>query len=84
MATENQAEIIEGLRAKVRRLESAARPRGRTNLPGAAAYLGISTETLRNRHKAGDGPPRMKIGTRNWSYSYADLDAWIAARESDD
>jgi predicted DNA-binding transcriptional regulator AlpA len=82
--TERQSEIDE-LRARLRRLEhAAARPTGRTNLPGAARYLGVSEETLRNKHKRNQGPPRLKIGSRNWSYSYRDLDAWIAAQESDD
>jgi helix-turn-helix protein len=69
---------IENLRARVQRLEdAAARPHGRTNLPGAARYLGISEETLRQKHLRGDGPPRKRIGTRNWSYSFKDLDSWL-------
>jgi predicted DNA-binding transcriptional regulator AlpA len=75
---------IDELHARLRRLEkAAARPRGRTNLPGAAAYLGISRETLRLKHKRGEGPPRKRLGTRNWSYAYADLDAWLAAQEGE-
>jgi predicted DNA-binding transcriptional regulator AlpA len=81
MPTETRSEI-DDLRARLRRLEdAAARPRGRTNLPGAARYLGVSEETLRNKHKQEKGPPRKRVGTRNWSYSYSDLDAWIAAQE---
>lgn|SRR5215471_2726139 len=78
--TEYQSDIDE-LRARLRRLENAAARRGRTNLPGCARYLGISEETLRLKHKRGEGPPRMKIGSRNWSYSYDDIDAWLAAQE---
>jgi predicted DNA-binding transcriptional regulator AlpA len=75
---------IDELRVRLRRLEDAnAKPRGRTNLPGAARYLGVSEETLRNKHKRGEGPPRLRIGSRNWSYSYRDLDVWIAAQKGD-
>jgi len=77
MATEQLSELDE-LRARVRKLEdSASRPRGRTNLPGAARYLGISEETLRRKHLRGEGPPRTKVGSRNWSYSFRDIDAWV-------
>jgi predicted DNA-binding transcriptional regulator AlpA len=77
MSTEQLNELDE-LRARVRKLEdSASRPRGRTNLPGAARYLGISEETLRRKHLRGEGPPRTKVGSRNWSYSYRDIDAWL-------
>lgn len=83
MSAEQQSEI-DDLRARLRRLEDAnARPRGRTNLPGAARYLGISEETLRRKHARGEGPPRIKVGSRNWSYSYRDIDAWLAAQEGD-
>jgi len=81
MPTEHQSEI-DDLRTRLARLEAAAsRPRGRTNLPGAARYLGLSEETLRRKHARGEGPPRTKIGSRNWSYSYCDIDAWLAAQE---
>jgi hypothetical protein len=76
MPTEQQSEI-DDLRARLQRLEDAAsRPRGRTNLPGAARYLGISEETLRQKHLRGEGPQRKRMGTRNWSYSFRDLDRW--------
>jgi predicted DNA-binding transcriptional regulator AlpA len=69
------------LRARLARLESSStRPRGRCNMVRAAAYIGVSEETLRNMHKRGDGPPRTRIGTRNWSYAYSDLDAWLDAQ----
>src|SRR5262249_43999074 len=84
MPTEHQSEI-DDLRTRLARLEAAAsRPRGRTNLPGAARYLGISEETLRRKHARGEGPPRMKIGSRNWSYSYRYIDGWFAAQEAND
>jgi hypothetical protein len=69
---------IEELRQRVARLELAtSKPRGRTNQAGAARYLGISEETLRQRHARGEGPRRSRSGSRNWTYSYADLDAYV-------
>jgi predicted DNA-binding transcriptional regulator AlpA len=75
---EHPSELDE-LRSRLARLEATSRPRGRTNLPGAARYLGISEETLRRKHLRGEGPPRSKVGSRNWSYSYDDIDAWVAS-----
>jgi hypothetical protein len=49
----------------------------------AAAYIGLSEETLRQMHKRDEGPPRNRIGSRGWSYSYDDLDRWLAARNVD-
>jgi predicted DNA-binding transcriptional regulator AlpA len=84
MPEQHQSSEIAELRSRLARLEAAAaRPRGRTNLPGAARYLGISEETLRRKHSQGDAPPRTRVGSRNWSYSYADIDAWVAAQASD-
>jgi predicted DNA-binding transcriptional regulator AlpA len=84
MPTEHHQSELDDLRARLRRLEDAAsRPRGRTNLPGAARYLGISEETLRRKHLRGEGPPRTKVGSRNWSYSFVEIDAWLAARDSE-
>lgn len=73
-----QSELAE-LRSRLTRLEGGGvrqAPRGRTNQAGAARYLGISEETLRQRHARGEGPPRARFGTRNWSYSYVDLDEY--------
>jgi hypothetical protein len=53
---------IEQLRERVTRLERASSKRGRTNLIGAARYLNISDETLRQRHARGEGPHRTKNG----------------------
>jgi len=81
MPTEHQQTEIDELRTRLARLEAAAsRPRGRTNLPGAARYLGISEENLRRKHLRGEGPPRIKVGSRNWSYSYDDIDKWLTAQ----
>jgi hypothetical protein len=67
---------IEQLRERLERLEQAQhKPRGRTNQAGAARYLGISDETLRQRHARGEGPRRTQNG-RYWSYTYDDLDAY--------
>jgi predicted DNA-binding transcriptional regulator AlpA len=72
---------IDELRARLAQLENAARrPNGRTNMVGAARYLHLSEETLRKMHERGEGPPRARIGTRNWSYAYSDLDAWLTGR----
>jgi hypothetical protein len=72
--SEQQLELEE-LRARLLRLETAAaRPRGRTNMVGAARYLGRSEEWLRQQHDRGRGPKRKRTGTRGWSYSYSDLD----------
>ena len=68
---------IEELRERLARLERAPqKARGRTNLAGAARYLGVSDETLRLRHIRGEGPRRTRSGTNRWSYSFADLDAY--------
>jgi hypothetical protein len=66
---------IEQLRERVTRLERASSKRGRTNLIGAARYLNISDETLRQRHARGEGPHRTKNG-RFYSYTYDDLDTY--------
>jgi len=75
---EAQSEIDE-LRARLARLENSTRPRGRTNMVGAARYIGKSEETLRKMHERGEGPPRNRIGKRFWSDSFDDLDAWLAS-----
>jgi hypothetical protein len=76
-----QDEIAE-LRARLAQLEkSKKRPRGRTNHVGAARYLNISEETLRRMYDRGErAPPRSRLGPRIWSYSYDDLDRWLAER----
>jgi hypothetical protein len=68
--------MIDDLRERVARLEKQ-RPRGRTNLAGAARYLNMSDETLRQRHLRGEGPKRARMG-RHWSYTYDDLDSYAA------
>jgi hypothetical protein len=68
---------IEKLQKRLERLEGV-RPsqRGRTNQAGAARYLGISEETLRQRHARGEGPRRARSGVRGWTYAYDDLDEY--------
>ncbi len=67
---------IEELRERVARLErTPGKPRGRTNLTGAARYLGVSEETLRQRHNRGEGPRRTRFG-RFYSYTYEELDRY--------
>ena len=81
MPVEQHPTELDELRTHLARLEAAAsRPRGRANLPGAARYLGISEETLRRKHLRGEGPPRIKVGSRNWSYSFDQIDEWLAAQ----
>jgi hypothetical protein len=68
---------VDELARRVAALEKrGSRPRGRTNLTGAAAYLDISRERLRQLHLEGRGPPRRRRGTRGWDYSYSDLDTF--------
>jgi hypothetical protein len=74
---------LDQLRARLARLENSTRPRGRCNMVRAAAYIGVSEETLRQMHKRGEGPPRNRIGSRGWSYSYDDLDGWLASQRGD-
>jgi hypothetical protein len=71
---------INDLRERVARLERerSTTSRGRTNQTGAARYLGISDETLRQRHARGEGPRRTRNG-RFWSYTFDDLDAYATA-----
>ena len=73
MPPEVQSEIAD-LRERVRKLEEAAgrTKRGRTNMLGAAQYLGKSREWLRKLHLRGGGPHRAPDGT----YSFDDLDAF--------
>ena len=71
---------IDELRMRLARLEGATRNRGRTNQVGAARYLAVCEETLRRFHERGEGPARARIGKRHWSYSYDDLDKWLAQR----
>ena len=74
----NTAEL-DNLRKRLEKLEAVSRkPRGRTGMRGAAEYIGRSKEWLRLRHLRGHGPIRTRIGTRGWSYSYDDLDQWLA------
>jgi hypothetical protein len=74
--------LLTNLCARVARLErEQRRPRGRTNLAGAARYLGISDEALRQRHLKGHGPRRSRNG-RMWSYDYADLDRYAEGDSS--
>ena len=75
----SSAAELEDLRKRLERLEARRpKPRGRTGMRGAAEYIGRSKEWLRLRHLRGHGPIRTRIGTRGWSYSYDDLDQWLA------
>jgi hypothetical protein len=79
---EQQESEIEKLRSRLARLENKTTPRGYCNLSGAALYIGKSTEWLRQQHDHGRGPKRTRRGTRFWSYSYADLDAWMQSEQT--
>jgi hypothetical protein len=61
------------------RRQRSRSPIGRTNLAGAARYLNMSDETLRQRHARGEGPKRGRNG-RQWSYAYSDLDEYAASQ----
>jgi hypothetical protein len=66
------------LRTRVERLEDGLRPsRGWMNLAAAARHLGMSDESLRQRHLRGEGPKRSRNG-RQWAYRIADLDEYAA------
>jgi hypothetical protein len=72
-----ESEILAEVRERLRKLEHAAsRPRGATNMAGAAAYLNRSREWLRREHAANRGPKRRRRGARGWDYSYTDLDEY--------
>jgi len=47
----------------------------------AARFLRVSQRTLREWNRAGNGPPRQKVG-RVSLYSRRALEAWIAQNES--
>jgi hypothetical protein len=75
----SSATELEDLRERLERLEARSpKPRGRTGMRGAAEYIGRSKEWLRLQHLRGQGPPRMRVGARCWSYGYDDLDMWLA------
>jgi hypothetical protein len=77
-------DILHELNERLRRLENAAaRPRGSTNMVGAAAYLNCSKEWLRLEHLAGRGPKRRRRGRRYWDYSYDDLDEYREHADSE-
>ena len=50
-----------------------------TNTRGAAHYAALSPKQLEHWRTRGCGPTYIKVG-RHVRYSYADLDAWMAAR----
>jgi len=51
----------------------------RMNVSEAAAMLGVSTCTLRRWRLRGFGPPFMRVGPRNVSYSLKDIEIYLAA-----
>lgn len=44
----------------------------------AAAYLGISSRTLRRWENDGGGPPKMNVGAHG-RYTKSDIDAWLTS-----
>ena len=74
---------LEDLLKRLEKNLRARKPRGRTGMRGAADYLGRSKEWLRQQHVHGQGPPRIRVGARGWSYSYDDLDMWLAEQAHD-
>lgn len=58
-------------------------PPERMTVKEAAAYLGLSPATLDTwRSTRTDGPPFLRYSARCVRYRRADLDAWMAARET--
>jgi excisionase family DNA binding protein len=47
---------------------------------GAAAYLGVSPDTMNRWRSIGGGPVYAKVG-RQVRYSLSDLDAWVEQRK---
>jgi hypothetical protein len=75
---------VDDLRRRLHKLEAeCVKPLNRTSMQGAAEYLGRSKEWLRQRHLLGQGPRRARIGSRGWSYTYQDLDRWLAEQAHD-
>jgi hypothetical protein len=72
----NVEQQLAELRERLERLEREPKRthRGRTKQAGAARYLGVSEETLRQWRYAGKGPRYRREG-RYITYSYDDLDA---------
>lgn len=64
---------------KLSQLVQSLTPNERLNQRQAAAYLGRTSEWLRLRRHAGDGPP-FTVHGREKFYLRADLDAWMASR----
>jgi hypothetical protein len=62
--TKIEARLIAVEQALRQMSRAALQPRGRTNLRGAAQYLGVCDESLRERHKQGRGPRRAKNGPK--------------------
>jgi predicted DNA-binding transcriptional regulator AlpA len=68
---------------KSRREPPRERPpliRQNTDLRGAAEFLSIDKSTLIRINQRGEGPPRSRVG-RRVVYRFADLDAWLRARQ---
>lgn len=63
---------------RVRRITYTVLPGGRLSSGDAAAYLGMSADTLRKRRSLGTGPPFLKLKNGSIFYLKTDLDAYIA------
>ncbi len=51
------------------------------NRKEAAEFLGLSPQTLANYSWRGEGPPFIRISDRCIRYDWAELAAWMKARE---
>jgi predicted DNA-binding transcriptional regulator AlpA len=50
------------------------------NAKAAAAYLGMTAQTLRKIMKDGDGPPYCRL-TARYTFFVDDLDKWVESKK---
>jgi hypothetical protein len=77
----NQQEVIDELRERIARLESVSPRRRVYNQAQAAARLNMSVSKFRGEQNAGriNGRKRGRI----WTFTDADLDAYLTAPSND-
>ena len=76
LAREAAAVVCKELNA--REFAKLGEPRTWFDLPGAAAYLAISEQTLSRYVKEQTAPPSVKVG-KGRRFHRSDLDSWIRA-----
>lgn len=56
-------------------------PRGRfLRMPDVAAAVGLSAPTINRMHRAGDFPPKVRIGAQAVGWWESEIEAWKATR----